>query len=53
MLIIYDYHFFKTLIEPKFDLVNSTIKVNLVLCVSARYLHFTWFYIFVYVSSEL
>ena len=41
------------LIKPKFDQVNSAIKVNLVLCGSTRYLHFTWFYIFVIVGSEL
>ena len=39
--------------KPKFDQVNSTIKVNRVLCGSTRSLHYTWFYIFVIGILEL
>ena len=53
LFIKYYFYFFKTSFKPKFDQVNSTIKVNFVLCVSTRYLHYTWFYIFVIVSSVL
>ena len=49
----YHFYFFKTSFKPKFDQVNSVIKVTLVLCGSTRYLHFTWFSIFVIVSSDL
>ena len=47
------FYFFKTSFKPKFDQVNSTIKVNTALCGSTRYLHITWFYIFIFVSSVL
>ena len=39
------FHFFKTRFKPKFDQVNSAIKVNPALCGSTRYLRITWFYI--------
>ena len=39
-------HFLETLIRPKFDQVNSSIKVNHVLCGSTRSLQCTWFHIF-------
>ena len=40
-LIKYHFHFFKSLIKPKFDQVNSSIKVNHVLYGSTRSLHYT------------
>ena len=52
--LVYLYHFhssnlflisLKPLFKPKFDQVNSAIKVNSALCGSTWYLHITWIYI--------
>ena len=40
LLIKYYFCFLETLIQPKFDQVNSAIKVNRVLCGSTRSLHY-------------